>query len=376
MQSKVPPLSQSRQALLACPLSYVQQVIKKNSGPESMAAVRGRIIHSVLCNYVRELAKAKLCKRPEYLLTLLKGLPADAREILEPQAERIEINPEEIYKAEFYCAMDCDFQPTTLPEIEYESTLDLVLVKNPSDATIIDWKSQFAASEPDTFQARLYSLQLFMINPQFEKVRFELRFVRWGGKARSVTFARGDVPALQAEARRYREAQIQLHKEAEEKNGTFEPHVFAGSHCVYCPLLGAGCPIEENPAADIETTMLRVLYHREALKKFEPAVRAHCDLNGPLNLKDGVGNLYEAMWDVTNENKISIDALPTLQKWDKEREKGFLQYINLSGISGKLKAKKRADLAEALANFVEMRTKPRFRIGKVGEQAEEKNGEE
>lgn len=381
--STVPPLSQSKQALLACPLSYTEQVIRGNPSVESIAAVRGRVIHSVLCKYVRELAKAKLKKRPEYFATLLKGLPADAREILEPQAEIIEVEPEEIFQAEFHCFMDEDFRPRGewlrpkdpgyWGEPGYESTLDLVLVKDPSAATIIDWKSQFAAIEPDTFQARLYSLQLFMLNPQFEKVTFELRFVRWGGKARSVTFERDDVPKLQAEARRYRDAQVQLHKEAEEKNGTFEPNVFSGTHCVYCPLLGAGCPIEENPADDVETSMLKILYHREALKRYDPIVREHCNLNGPLHMKDGAGNLYEAMWDVGTEKKISIDALPTLQKWDKNREKGFLQYITLSGISSKLKAKKRADLADALANFVAVKTKPKFRIGKVGEQ--EQNGE-
>lgn len=382
----IPPLSQSRQSLLACPLSYVEQIIRGNNKSQSMAAARGQVIHSVLCKYVRELAKAKLKKHPEYFATLLKGLPADAREVLEPQAEIIEVEPEEIFAAEFYSALTQDFKPwrkTVQAGIEdepngpaaYESTLDLVLVKDPSAATIIDWKSQFAAIEPDTFQARLYSLQLFMLNPQFEKVTFELRFVRWGGKHRSVTFDREDVADLQAEARRYREMQVQLHKEAEEKNGTFEPHIFPGTHCFYCPLLGAGCPIEENPAEDVETSMLKLLYHREAIKKFDPIVREHCNLNGPLHLKDGAGNLYEAMWDVSAQKKISIDALPVLQKWDKEREKGFLRYITLSGISSKLKAKKREALADAVANFAEVTTRPRFRLGKAGEEEKEEHGE-
>jgi len=383
--STVPPLSQSRQALLACPLFYVQQIIKGKDAPESIAAVRGRVVHAILCKYVRELSRAGLSKRPEYFDTLLHGLPADAREILEQQRDRIEINPEEIYMAELYCAMSDDFRPwkkTMLAGIEeengpraYESTLDLVLVKDPSAATIIDWKSQFQAVDPDTFQARLYSLQLFMLNPQFEKVTFELRFVRWGGKARAVAFNREDVPKLQAEARRYREMQIQLHKEASEDG--FEPRVFAGAHCVYCPLLGNGCPVEENPAEDVTTSMQKVLYYRLALKKFEPIVKEHCNAFGPVTHKDGAGNVYEAFWDTTEEKKISIDALPVIQKWAKAREKDFLEYITLSGISGKLKAKKRADLADAVANFVTMKVKPKFRIGRAGETEDEvENGRE
>jgi len=374
--STVPPLSQSRQALLACPLFYVQQVIKGKDAPESIAAVRGRVVHAILCKYVRELARAGLSKRPEYFDTLLHGLPADAREILEQQRDRIEINPDEIYKAELYCAMDEGLAPmpnmdpaAQVSRLSYESTLDLVLVKDPSAATIIDWKSQFQAVDPDTFQARLYSLQLFMLNPQFEKVTFELRFVRWGGKARAVTFNREDVPKLQAEARRYREMQIQLHREAEDDG--FEPRVFAGSHCVYCPLLGNGCPVEENPAEDVVASMQKVLYYRLALKKFEPIVKEHCNAFGPVTHKDGAGNVYEAFWDTTEEKRISIDALPVIQNWAKAREKDFLEYITLSGISGKLKAKKRADLADAVANFVTMKVKPKFRIGRAGETEDE-----
>jgi len=377
MSTVPPPLSQSRQALLACPLFYVQQVIKGKDAPESIAAVRGRVVHAILCKYVRELAKAGLSKRPEYFDTLLHGLPADAREILEQQRDRIEINPDEIYKAEFHCMMNEEFQPVAFgtDTWAYESTLDLVLVKDPSAATIIDWKSQFQAVDPDTFQARLYSLQLFMLNPQFEKVTFELRFVRWGGKARAVTFNREDVPKLQAEARRYREMQLQLHKEAGEDG--FEPSVFAGTHCVYCPLLGNGCPVEENPAEDVTTSMQKVLYYRLALKKFEPIIKEHCNAFGPVTHKDGAGNVYEAFWDTTEEKRISIDALPVIQKWAKAREKDFLEYITLSGISGKLKAKKRADLADAVANFVTMKVKPKFRIGRAGETEDEvENGRE
>jgi hypothetical protein len=370
----IPPLSQSRQSQLSCPLSYVEQQIRGHKAPQSEAARRGQIIHQTLCTYVRNLGQdrgsgPKRAKDPGYFICLLKGLPPDVREILEPQAERIEFDPEQVYATELHCTMDADFRANVLESnASYDSTLDLVLVHESTRATIIDWKSQFAAIDPDTFQARLYSLQLFMLNPQFERVTFELRFVRWGGKARSVTFTREQVPELQQEARRWRELQIKLHQEKRAAGA------LPGTHCVYCPLLANGCPVEDNPAGDPKSMLAKVLYFREAIKGFSATLKTHCDEHGPISVKDGVGNEYRAEWGIGERKRYPLDALPVIQKWDKQREKGFMQNLSISGLGTPLRARKREDLADELANYVEVKTVPKFRIGKVGE-AEEENGD-
>ena len=360
MSIAIPPLSQSKQALLSCPLQYVEVVIGGKEAAPSQAATRGLFVHRVLCDYVKHLQNTKQRKDLEYFARSMKGVPPDAREILEGQADRIELDPEQIYAAELHCKIGEDF----------EGTLDLVLVENPSAATIIDWKSQFFAMDPDTFQGKLYSLFLFDMNPQFEVVTFELRFVRWGGKSRSITFTRDDVPMLQAEAQRWRDLQVSLHK----YHHLGDVDAQAGAHCIYCPLLSNGCPIENNPAKSPEEALQKVLYFQEAIKAHSDILREYCK-ETPVSVKDGRGIEYRAEWGLTDSKKFGIECLPTIQKWDKAQKDNVLSKVSLSGLGTPLRAKKREDLADELANFCEVVPKPRFKIGKAGEQTEDGDDE-
>jgi len=49
--------------------------------------------------------------------------------------------------------------------------------------------------------------------------------------------------------------------------------------------------------------------------------------------------------------------------------------LSISGLSSLLKAKKRSALADEAANFAEMKTKPKFHIGRAGEQDDENGAE-
>jgi hypothetical protein len=248
-------------------------------------------------------------------------------------------------------------------------TLDLVTIdESGRRATIDDYKTNFRAFEADTFQAKLYSLGLMMLNPLIEEVTFRLWFVRWN-RDKTAKFTRKNIPELQAEARSWRNVQKALHEQAG------SPGVWPGAHCVYCPLLAAGCPIEQNPYSDPAGQLGNVLYFRQALKKAEEFVRAEADKTGPVYARDGLNTEYSGEWTISDERHVSLDALPTLLAWQKAKNDPILSKLRVSGLSTLVKAKKREALAESLANFTEMIPKSKFRIGKKREEEDTDDGD-
>lgn len=376
----IPPLSQSRQSLLACPASYVEQVIRKNRGPASEASARGTEIHSFLKRYTAVLCYMKAGHSDVAFDGQSKGMPPDALALIEPLRATFRIDPDKIVGAEHYIALGEDFEPVQNSvggivgaEKHYEMTLDLITLEDDRIAMIDDYKSNFKAFEADTFQAKLYSLGLLMLNRTLEKVTFRLHFVRWN-RERTQTFTREDVPALQTEARQWREMQLRLHAVYDDAAGP-TPIALPGSHCVYCPLLAQGCPIEKNPYGGPEGNLLNVLYFRQALKRAEEAVRAEADKTGPITVKDNLGTEYVAGWGIREKKKFSLDALPALLAWCKAKREDLLPKLSISGLSSLLKAKKRAALADAMANFCEVHTESVFRVGKAKEEEDEPDAE-
>jgi hypothetical protein len=370
----IPPLSQSRQSKLACPLSYVETEIRGHKQASSEAARRGSALHKFLSEYVQYLVKAKKESDTDKAAELMVGMKPDAAELVGRLVDDFKINPDAVYGTELWIGLNAQFELTGKREAsEFEMTLDLVELPEPTKAKLVDYKSQFHAVDADTFQGRLYSLGLMMLNPHIEQVEFELRFVRWGKSKRSVKFTRADIPKLQAEARQWRQMQLNIHNEPL----VYGKEVIAGQHCTYCPLLIAGCPLEnENPAKDPNAALLRVLYHRLAAKANEETVRAHCDANGPLRAKDGIGNEYEAAWTVSEQKKFSMDVLPVIQSWDKAHKSDpVLPRLSISGLGTLLKAKKRSDLSDECANHCEVKTRPKFHIGRAGEPDDENGAE-
>jgi len=138
-------------------------------------------------------------------------------------------------------------------------------------------------------------------------------------------------------------------------------------------LLGDGCPVEANPYEGVETHLRKALYFKAAYQKSFEILKAHCDEGGPVKASDGTGVVYEAAWGVSERKKFGIEAVPVIAKWDKAKHDDVMSKLSLSGLGTPLRAKKRADLADEVANFTEVETRPRFRIGKVGET---ENGEE
>jgi len=380
------PLSQSKQALLACPHSYVEQIIRGNKSPSSEASRRGTAVHLFLSEYTRHLINERLEQDLDWFDEHLDGLLPDARELLGGLRKDFKIDPEAVLGTEYYITLDDQFQPCPADRAAYEMTLDRVTIPSDREAEIDDYKSNFMAFEADTFQAKLYSLGLLMMMPSLEKVTFRLQFVRWN-RDKIAKFTRDDIPALQAEARQWRLVQINLHRnhafeERHPKSAlinvlpsemTIKYPVLSGSHCVYCPLLAAGCPIEKNPYKDPTGQLFNVLYFKAALKRAEEAVRANADKLGPLTVRDGIGTEYTGAWTIVEKRSYDINCLPVVLAWDKKKKDDLLHKLTVSGLSSPLKAKKRAELAEELANFVEVKAESQFKVRKVKEEEEDRD---
>lgn len=361
----IPPLSQSRQKLLACPRTYVEQVILGNKEPNNEYSLRGRAIHSFLSAYVNYLVRMKSRKDPQYFEDSLQGVEPSARAILAGMDE-MEIDPENVWGTEMRIRLTPEFGVCTNGEAEHEGTLDLVELLDDSTAQITDYKSQWQAVEADTFQARFYAMLLFCINPRIQEVRFLLRFLRWGTDKLAV-YKREDLEALQAEAKVFREYQLALHRDAQ-SHAIIEP--IPGNHCVYCPLLSAGCPIEKNPYTDPSGHLMNALYFKKALEKSKKILKDHADKE-PVEYKDGAAVRYVAQWQTQIRKKFGLDALPTLMEWQKAHEKDLLLKLSLSGLSNLLKAKKRQELSDKCAAFCEPDPVAKFHIGKAGEEEHE-----
>jgi len=372
------PLSQSKQALLACPHSYVEQIIRGNKSPSSEASRRGTAVHQFLSEYTRHLINERLEQDLDWFDEHLDGLLPDARELLGGLRKDFKIDPEVVLGTEYYITLNAEFAPCPADQADYEMTLDRVTILSDTEAEIDDYKSNFMAFEADTFQTKLYSLGLLMMMPSLEKVTFRLQFVRWN-RDKIAKFTRNDIPALQAEARQWRKIQEQIHMHnafdavPPAKSLIVYP-VYSGSHCVYCPLLAAGCPIEKNPYKDPTGQLFNVLYFKAALKRAEEAVRANADKLGPLTVRDGIGTEYTGAWTIVEKRSYDINCLPVVLAWDKKKKDDLLHKLTVSGLSSPLKAKKRAELADELANFVEVKAESQFKVRKVKE--EEEDGDE
>lgn len=370
----IPPLSQSRHGLLACDLLYSIAVIEGAPAPPNEFTLRGRQIHQFTSEYINHLVKTKQ-KTDLAFVKGYQGLIGDAFDIKEKIGERLIIDPEKVWGTEVHIVMDREFKARLEWPLasDYEMTLDLITLHDEHTAEITDWKSYFQVTDPDTFQARLYSLGLMMLNPNLQKVIFRLEFVRWG-VGKSEVFTREDIPRLQEEARNYRARQVMLHQDPAMREAT------AGNHCRYCPRLAVDCPldmvlrIEKNTPAEL--TGLAV-YHKLALGKIMGHLREVCKEAGPQSYDDKTGHTYRAEWGTHARKSYPLpETVIVLHNWAKTAKEDLMPKLTVSGLSSPLKAKKRADLADELANVAVMNTSGRFNVGLVKDDGETEDDDE
>lgn len=374
--TEAPPLSQSRHALLACDLLYRQAVIDKKPEPPNEYSMRGREIHKVISTHINHLVKSKLKTDHAHWAHLTKAVTGDAADILKDLGGKLVIDPEKVWKTEHKIALTADFRAAEAPPVSgwsYEMTLDLITLHDDQTAEISDWKSYYGIVDPDTFQARLYSLGLMMLNPNLTKVIFRMEFVRWG-VGRSITFTRDNVEALQAEAGSYRARQLLLHANGHQMEPT------AGNHCRYCPLLATTCPLSDVlPGAKMEPPDIveRLVYFREAAKRLEGGLRDWCKEQGPVEYNDRAGHIYRAAWGTSTRKSFPlIETAKIIADWQNRTKEDLASKLTVGGLSTPLKAKKRADLADALADVAEVKISGKFKLGLVKDDGEVEEGDD
>lgn len=384
----IPPLSQSRQALMACPKLYVSRIVEESQEPDNPYAVRGQDIHTAIAAYVRHLVETRQTSDYAHFEKLLQqGYMTEAVEILATLKESFMLDPDKVLGVEMKLALNGDFEPIILqqedeiildlgrpgeilpPVPEFEGTLDYVQFTDATTAEIWDWKSFWAVIDADTFQSKLYPLLLFCHYPHIQTVHFHLKFVRYG-VARSVTFTREDIPHLQGLVHRERDRQVAMHKDALE--GTVL-NAMPGQHCGYCPKLFTGCPIREMNPYTNQSAEDRLRFHvwaAQVTKKNREILVHLLNVQGPLEVTDGNDERYRAEFKVKHRTRYALDkTLEVLDTWKTASGEDLSDRLTVGAtdLNKYAKAKKREPLAAQLAEIKEVTDYTEFHISGVDE---------
>jgi hypothetical protein len=377
----VPPLSQSRHGDMACETLYVFKHIQCARLGESEPARRGIEIHQILATYINHLVRTRRATDLERFDALMRGAGAEAREVLEKFRDNHTFDPEKVLATELHIALDENFLPIEDLADDgrtavYEGTLDLMVVHSLTEAEIDDWKSYYQIIDADTFQSKFYPLLLLCLNPSLERVKFVLEFVRYG-VSRCVEYTRKDLPWLKELARRERVRQKKLHElvALDDREWKASP----GRHCTWCPLLLKGCPVAETNPYDqmsAEERLRFALWLQEAEKHNTQVLKDLLVERGPIRYRDENQSDYLAAF-VPAEKKFYPyrDSAPILDQWLRAHpdERGLRDKLTISGLSSALRAGKRSELAQQLADVVDVRVDTELRIGREGRNSKERS---
>jgi hypothetical protein len=368
----IPPLSQSRHGDMACQALYVRKHVQGARVGESEPAARGIEIHQVLATYINHLVRTIRTTDLELFDALMKGAGAEAREVLEKFRDNHAFDPEKILATELHIALDENFVPIEHPGDQgpiatYEGTLDLVMLHSLTEAEIDDWKSYYQVIDADTFQSKFYPLLLMCLNPSLERVKFVLEFVRYG-VSRRVEYTRTDMPWLMELAQRERTRQTKLHELV--SSGDRDLKVSPGRHCTWCPLLLNGCPVAEtNPYGQMtpEQRLRFALWLQEAEKHNTRMLKELMVEHGPIRYQDENKSEYVAGFVPIEKRFYPYqDGVSILDEWFTAHpdERALREKLTISGLSSAIKAEKRTELAQKLAEIADVRVETELKIGR------------
>ena len=376
------PLSQSRHGDMACETLYVCKHVHRARVGESEPAARGIEIHQVLATYIDHLVRTTRNTDLEIFDALMRGAGAEAREVLEKFRDDHAFDPEKILATELHVALDENFvriehSGDDGQMAEYEGTLDLVMLHSLTEAEIDDWKSYYQVIEADTFQSKFYPLLLMCLNPSLERVKFVLEFVRYG-VSRCVEYTRKDMPWLKELAQRERARQKDLHELA--VSGERDLKASPGRHCTWCPLLLNGCPVAEtNPYGQMTAgERLRfALWLQEAEKQNTRVLKELMVEHGPIRYRDENESEYVAGFVPTEKRFYPFqDGVSILDEWFTAHpdERALREKLTISGLSSAIKAEKRTELAQKLAEIADVRVETELKIGREARNGGKERG--
>ena len=379
---RLPPLSQSRHGDMACETLYVRKHVQCARVGESEPAARGIEIHQILATYINHLVRTARTTDLEVFDALMRGVGAEAREVLEKFRDNHAFDPEKILATELHIALDEKFVPIEHPGdggpiATYEGTLDLVMLHSLTGAEIDDWKSYYQIIEADTFQSKFYPLLLMCLNPSLERVKFVLEFVRYG-VSRCAEYTRTDMPWLKELAQRERTRQRKLHELV--SSGDRNLNVSPGRHCTWCPLLLNGCPVAEtNPYGQMtaKERLRFALWLQEAEKQNTRVLKELMVEHGPIRYLDENEREYIAGFVPTEKRFYPYqDGASILDEWFTAHhdERALREKLTISGLSSAIKAEKRAELARKLAEIADVRVETELKIGREARNGGKERG--
>jgi hypothetical protein len=374
MLTQIEPLSQSGYEQMACGYGYRATHVHGVGRAGSTWGDLGQEMHWLISEYIEHLVETRQATDYEYFDALTAGANPEALDGLDQVRDTLVIDPEKVLGTEQYIGLDKDFSLVVMervpeghrsggdPRIEYEGTLDLVLLHSPTEAEIPDWKNHFQITAPDSFQSRFYPLLLFCALPSLETIHFRLEYLRWG-VSRVVTFTRSDVPRLKRMAMAARNRQRKLVQLQKEPRPT--PH----KGCIYCPLLLNGCPMDKvNPYAKLSPKRrLQLQIYLEAALKVNQALLKEWANQGPISVCDDNRAIYTGSFVPRERTRYPLEhALPVVQAWDRSHSDDQLSprlFIGASELNEFAKAKqKRPELAGALNAVAEITPYTEFQI--------------
>jgi hypothetical protein len=256
--SPIPPLHQSTETMTACPIFYIESVIKGNKKPGGMESARGRQVHKVGSDYASWCAQNGVAMDLDAFDRFSKGAGPTATKILVGMRESYSVDYEHLLATEITMSLDENFDPTDVSaEIEgisgdsgkephFQGILDtLFLFREELRAQSDDMKTHprpYDPSDPEkALQGKMYSLFIFKHFPWVNEVKFRLVFVRFKNLYKEVTYTREDIPSLIETVKAARERQKMIHLNYD--NG-IEMEATPGDHCAYCiKLSDRSCPI-------------------------------------------------------------------------------------------------------------------------------------
>jgi hypothetical protein len=267
----IPPLRQSTYEQMACPHSYGLIFIDGVTYPDSDPSMRGTELHQILAHYIEHCAKKRVPADFLHIDELAESCGDESAMILTTCRDNLTVDWQNLFGVELSMGLDEEFHPTdsvnhkgeklrldprwnifgTGDATAYSGVLDAVyLMPGGKAARIVDMKSHPRPFEPTTFQAKLYTLFLFMHMPELREIEFVLKFIRYSNLNRPITFHREQVPDLMADVRRHRERQKEYHRA---KAAGDELIAIGSNACTYCPCNlqpeAHPCPIADlNPA--------------------------------------------------------------------------------------------------------------------------------
>ncbi len=410
----IPPLRQSTEIVMSCPLFYVTVFIKGKKQPGGLESARGTQVHRTLAQYAAWCAHKGVAMDLDAFDRMSKGAGPVAARILSGMRESYSVDHQHLLATELSMSLDENLDPTDAsPVVEGESgdsglpaafqgTLDALLAfRVELRIQIDDAKSHPRPFDPaETLQGEMYSLLVFKHFPWVEEVKFRLVFVRYRDLSREVVYTREDVPKLIETVKAARARQLMIHEDYEAGR---EIEAIPGAHCCYCSLLSnRGCPISEfNPQMQLspEDRLRFHLWYAAFSTVNNKALKEHIQGTGRnVVLKDYNGKAYsygpvESTSSIfplfrKTENGIAMDAqgnpdMPIVSllldyAHATPDDAAFLGNLVISStkLNSYLGTKKRAMLDQAVTDSADKITKATLKVSKPLDSIEDEPEED